>query len=65
MKDECRRTQVERPQFSGKTPGFGYSVVACMAFLIIVCMGLVIFKVDTVVTALSGLAVVVLSLIHI
>lgn len=60
MKDECRRTQVEQPQFSGKTPGFGYSVVACMAFLIIVCMGLVIFKVDTVVTALSGLAVVVL-----
>lgn len=57
---DFKKTSVEQPAANGKTPGFGYSVTACLAFLIIVCLGLVVFKVDTVITALCGLIVVVL-----
>lgn len=60
MSADFKKTQVDIPETDGRTPSFAYSVAACLAFLIIVCLGLVVFKVDTVVTAISGLVVVVL-----
>ena len=60
MKEDFKKTEVDQPVGGGKIPSFGYSLAACLAFLIIVCLGLIVFKVDTVITALTGLVVVVL-----
>lgn len=60
MKEDFKRTEVEQPKFNGKVPTFRYSIAACLAFLIIVCLGLIVLKIDTVITALTGLIVVIL-----
>ena len=60
MKEDFKKTEVEQHVGGGKIPSFAYSLAACLAFLIIVCLGLIVFKVDTVITALTGLVVVVL-----
>lgn len=60
MKEDFTKTEVEQPKPTGKTPSFGYALSACLAFLIIVCLGLIVLKIDTVITALTGLIVVVL-----
>lgn len=60
MSEDFKKTTVEQPKSEGKKPSFAYAVAACLAFLFIVCLGLVVFKIDTVITALCGLVVVVL-----
>lgn len=60
MKEDFKKTEVDLPVGGGRTPSFAFSLAACLAFLIIVCLGLIVFKVDTVITALTGLVVVVL-----
>ena len=60
MSTNFKKTNVESPECTGKKPSFVYSISACMAFLIMVCLGLVIFKIDTVITALCGLVIVVI-----
>lgn len=60
MKEDFKKTEVEQPVAKGKKPSFSYSLAACLLFLIIVCLGLIVFKVDTVITALSGFLVVVI-----
>ena len=60
MSEAFKKTNVEKPEFEGKKPTFAYSVTACLTFLIVVCLGLVVLKIDTVITALCGLVIVVL-----
>ncbi len=60
MKEDFKITEVEQPIATGKKPSFGYSLAACLVFLIIVCLGLIVFKFDTIITALSGLLVVII-----
>lgn len=60
MKEDYDKNEVPQPEVTGKIPSFKYALAACLSFLIIVCLGLIVFKVDTVITALVGLVVVVL-----
>lgn len=53
-------TTVPEPKIEGKTPSFGYSLFVCFTFLGMVFLGMIIFKIDTIITALSGLLIVVL-----
>jgi len=52
-------TNVAQPKNNGKEPSFLFSIIVCFSFLIIVFLGLIVFKIDTVITALSGLMVVI------
>lgn len=56
---EYANTEVNPPASEGRNASFAFSLLVCLSFLGIVCLGLIILKIDTVITALCGLFVVV------